>query len=209
MKARVAFSAPTSAKFSLAQTKASTAFSAAKTRECGASVASARAIAPEPVPRSTAIGDGDAAASSASSAICTSVSVSGRGTNTPGPTRSSRWRNGAVPVMCCSGSRLARRATRSRKCASDASSRVSPRRAAACSSPRPTSITCASRSSASTRASAIPAAVSVSVASATDTAISRGRMSSERFWAGMSAPSLGPRDVLRHNRAPAGEARLS
>ena len=46
---------------------------------------------------------------SASIASCATTSVSGRGTNTPGPTRSSRWRKGATPVMCCSGSRAARR----------------------------------------------------------------------------------------------------
>ena len=38
-----------------------------------------------------------------------SSSVSGRGTKTPGPTASSTWRNAAVPVRCCSGSRAARR----------------------------------------------------------------------------------------------------
>ena len=40
-----------------------------------------------------------------------SCSVSGRGTNTPGPTASSRCRNGARPVRCCSGTRSARWST--------------------------------------------------------------------------------------------------
>ena len=71
---------------------------------------------PSPVHRSTtsgraAVGQRPAPASSIASPATTSVS--GRGTKTPGPTASSRSRNGAPPVRCCSGTRRARAATSS------------------------------------------------------------------------------------------------
>ncbi len=155
-KARLALSAPTSSKFSFAQTKASTEFSAAYTRACGTSEASARARAPLPVPRSTAIGEADATARSASIASCATISVSGRGTNTPGPTRSSRWRNGAVPVMCCKGSRVARRETSCSMRSASAAGIASPRITAACTAPRGSPRTWPASSSASTTGSRTP-----------------------------------------------------
>ena len=53
-------------------------------------------------------------------ATCATCSVSGRGTNTPGPTSNSSARNGARPVMCCSGSRVALRPTSARIAAASA-----------------------------------------------------------------------------------------
>ena len=114
MKTARALAAPVSSMFLRAQMNASGEFSTAKTRACGTSVAIARAMAPLPVPRSTATGSALGTARSASMANCTTCSVSGRGTNTPGPTASSRERNGARPVMCWSGSRAARRSPSSR-----------------------------------------------------------------------------------------------
>ena len=69
----------------------------------------------------------------------------------PGPTRSSRWRNGAVPMMCWSGSRVARRSTSSSSALEprgvDARRRGWPRPARA---PRPAPSTWPASSSAST-----------------------------------------------------------
>ncbi|TCN38353.1 hypothetical protein EV644_109138 [Kribbella orskensis] len=95
--------APVPAKFRRAQTQASGDNSTACTVLSGRSVATAPAIAPEPLQRSTT--SGASTPTSRSRIHPTSTSVSGRGTNTPGPTASSRYRNAAVPVRCCSGSR--------------------------------------------------------------------------------------------------------
>ena len=88
---------------------------------------------------------------SASIATCATVSVSGRGTNTPGPTASSSDRNGARPVMCCSGSRAARRSTASMTAtASSGPTRRHPVTALACTRPRLSPSTWPISSSAST-----------------------------------------------------------
>ncbi len=127
--------------------------STATTRAAGTSSAIARARAPEPAQRSITIGS--ARPFSSGRTASTSSSVSGRGMKTPGPTARSRLRNGARPVMCCSGSRAARRViqlTYSAATESGTWSRVS-------NWPRGTSSSAASNSSASTRAASIPTAV--------------------------------------------------
>ena len=79
--------------------------STACTTECGTSVASARAIAPDrctgrprgaPRRRTTARGS-----------RARPPSGLGAGTNTPPTDPSSRWRNGASPTRCCTGTRAA------------------------------------------------------------------------------------------------------
>src|SRR5690606_1176897 len=94
-------------------------------------------------------------------ASCATNSVSGRGTNTPGPTASSSERNGASPVMCCSGSRAARRSRAVRNAARSPSATVAPVTARACSCPLLTPSACPSSSSASTSGVGTPASASV------------------------------------------------
>jgi hypothetical protein len=103
---------------------------------------------------------GTVAARSASIASCTTCSVSGRGTKTPGPTARSSERNGARPVMCCRGSRAARRSSSSTmRSASDGAIAASVT-AFDCTSPRLSPSTWPMSSSASTRGSGTPASVS-------------------------------------------------
>ena len=79
--------------------------STATTRAPGTSVATDSAIAPVPQHRSTTTGRAPAPTrrAASSTATCATTSVSGRGTNTPGSTRSVRYRNAVCPTMCCSG----------------------------------------------------------------------------------------------------------
>src|ERR1700691_1646698 len=147
--------------FRSAQLLASGSPSTACTLALGTSWAMDRAMAPDPVPRSPAPGSATFMARSRSIAQPVIPSVSGRGTNTPGPTSSSRYRKYAWPVMCCSGSRAARRAISDQNRASKAVSGT------VCSSPRRTRCTLAAISSASARGDSPPASASRAAASAT------------------------------------------
>src|SRR5918994_915546 len=115
-------------------------------------------MTPEPEYRSATTGRSSVlAASIAAPAV---ISVSGRGTNTPGPTATSTYRNAALPVRCCSGSRAARRATSASYAARSSGSWRT-------RSPRPTPRRWAASASASWRGDATPAAARISVAAAT------------------------------------------
>ena len=184
-------------------------FSAAKTRACGTSVASARAIAPLPVPRSTATGAGTPTARSASIAIWATISVSGRGTKTPGPTRSSRCRNGATPVMCCSGSRAARRCDeRVQRATRLRGASASPRTTAACTAPRLSPSTWPSeqlgvdhRVGDARRGQTLGGALR----GRRGVAAPAGAGESEEVGMGADQPTRGRRALLRHTRLAAGD----
>ena len=99
--------------FKFNQVAASVDFSTATTVTAkpfnAASVAIAIDIAPLPAPKSTT----PLISGSPSTVVAddcrkpitrsTKISVSGRGMNTPAPTDSSKYRNGALPVMYCTG----------------------------------------------------------------------------------------------------------
>ena len=93
--------APACSRLKAAWRRASELRSTAQPRLPGQARASARATQPEPVPRSAQRAGLGAASSSAHS---TRISVSWRGINTPGPTASSRSRQGQRPTRYCRGS---------------------------------------------------------------------------------------------------------
>src|SRR6056300_1566875 len=109
-------------------------------------------------------------------AIWVTSSVSNLGINTPGPTLSSIERNGALPVMCCSGSRLTLREISGSR---SLRSRASPVRAIVRSSPRETSKKSAKSTSLSASKETMPAASSrleiSAIASVSRFGIAKGR----------------------------------
>ena len=103
-------STPVPARLRSAQPWAPSSSSTACTRASGTSSATARAIAPDPVQRSTTTGASQVAPARVDRPAGQQLGLRARHED-PRPDGSSTWRNAAVPVRCCSGSRAARRAT--------------------------------------------------------------------------------------------------
>ena len=187
-----------------AQPWATPSISTPVTSAAGTASAMASASAPDPVHRSTTAGPVALRRPEASSRIffprasthhCAISSVSGRGTNTPGPTASSRRPIGAVPMMCCSGSRAARRATSAGSCATKGSSAGTASRRERTRSVRDRPLTCIISCSASAcgdghpasaRAATAPARIDPTVGDTPPTAYSASR----RSWRSASCRAL-------------------
>ena len=133
---------------------------------------------------------------SRSSAQPVSCSVSGRGTKTPGPTASSRNRNGARPVRCCSGTRSARWSTSVPNRTATSSGTVDQRQQPARGRRRARE---ASSSSASTRGDSTPASASRRAASASsDADVQEPAASSSAVCAAVSASMTASRSPSMH-----------